>query len=134
MSMMSATAVITAIDRASPIFARVAGAARSASGRYAAAAGAVSAAGHKMHGALSLAAPTGIGIGMFGFDQYAWDRAVHQYRAVGDMSESAFGLVESKIMAVSNALAVNKMELLDAAKGWQQLGNSPESFIKNIEW
>ena len=132
MSMMTATAVITAIDRASPIFARVAGAARTASGRYAAAAGAFSAAGHKMHGALALAAPTGLGIGMFGFDQYEYDKASHQFRAIAELTKEQFALVQGEITNVSNAFGVNKTELLDAAKGWQELGNSPESFIRNL--
>lgn len=134
MSMMQATAIISARDLASGVFARVAASARAASGRYASAAGTFAAAGHKMHGALAIAAPTALGIGMFGHDQYAWDRAVHQYRAISEVAPQTMAQVESAIVKVSNALGINKMELLDAAKGWQQLGNSPESYIKNIGW
>lgn len=133
MSFMTATAVITAIDRASGVFARVANSARTASGRYAAAAGSFAAAGHKMHGALAMAAPTALGIGTFGHDQYEWDRAIHQYQAIAELSPTAFAGVNAAIMSISNAVGVNKMELLEAAKGWQELGNSPESFIKNAE-
>ncbi len=132
MSFMQATAVITAIDRASGVFGRVATAARAASGRYSSAAGAFAAAGHKMHGALGLAAPTGLGLGMFGFDQYEYDKLVHQYRAIAELTPDAFQKVQDAITATSNSMGVNKTELLDAAKGWQELGNSPESFIKNV--
>lgn len=133
MSVMTATAVITAIDRASGVFGRVATAARAASGRYSTAAGAFAAAGHKMHGALALAAPTGLGLGMFGFDQYEYDRLSHQYRAIAELTTDQFQKVQDKITEVSNNFGLNKTELLDAAKGWQELGNSPESFIKNVE-
>lgn len=132
MSFMQATAVITAIDRASGVFGRVATAARAASGRYSSAASAFAAAGHKMHGALGLAAPTGLGLGMFGFDQYEYDKLVHQYRAIAELTPDAFQKVQDAITATSNSMGVNKTELLDAAKGWQELGNSPESFIKNV--
>lgn len=132
MSFMQATAVITAVDRASGVFGRVATAARAASGRYSSAAGAFAAAGHKMHGALGLAAPTGLGIGMFGFDQYEYDKLSHQYRAIAELTKEQFQSVQDEITKVSNAFGVNKTELLDAAKGWQELGNSPESFIKNV--
>lgn len=131
MSMMQATAIISARDLASGVFARVAASARAASGRYASAAGTFAAAGHKMHGALAIAAPTALGIGAFGHDQYEWDRAVHQYRAIAELAPQSFGKVEQAIMQTSNAFGVSKMELLEAAKGWQELGNSPESFIKN---
>jgi len=133
MSVMQATAIISARDLASGVFARVAANARAASGRYAAATGAFAAASHKMHGALSLAVPTAVGIGAFGHDQYEWDRAVHQYRAIAELAPDAFAKVEAAILQTSNAIGVNKMELLEAAKGWQELGNSPASFIKNAE-
>lgn len=131
MSVMQATAIIAARDLASAVFARVAANARAASGRYASATGAFAAASHKMHGALSLALPAAIGVGAFGHDQVEWDRMVHQYRAIAELAPDAFAKVEKAIMNVSNATGVNKMELLEAAKGWQELGNSPESFIKN---
>jgi hypothetical protein len=133
MSVMQATAIISARDLASGVFARVAANARAASGRYAAATGAFAAASHKMHGALSLAVPTAVGVGAFGHDQLEWDRAVHQYRAIAELAPEAFAKVEKAILQTSNAFGVNKMELLEAAKGWQELGNSPESFIKNAE-
>lgn len=133
MSIMQATAIIAARDLASGVFARVAANARAASGRYAAATGAFAAASHKMHGALSMAVPTAIGIGAFGHDQLEWDRAVHQYRAIAELAPDAFAKVEKAILNVSNATGVNKLELLEAAKGWQELGNSPTSFIKNAE-
>ncbi len=134
MSMMQATAIITAVDRASGVFARVAAAARAASGRYQAAAAGFAGANHRMHGALTMAAPTALGIGMFGFDQYQWDRAIHRYNAIGEIAPEAMAKVENAIIGISNRLRISKMELLDAAKAWQQLGNSPESFIKNVEW
>lgn len=131
MSVMQATAIIAARDLASAVFARVAANARAASGRYAAATGAFAAASHKMHGALSMALPAAMGVGAFGHDQLEWDRAVHQYRAIAELAPEAFAKVEKAILNVSNATGVNKMELLEAAKGWQELGNSPESYIKN---
>lgn len=133
MSVMQATAIISARDLASAVFARVAANARAASGRYASATGAFAAASHKMHGALSIAMPAALGVGAFGHDQVEWDRAVHQYRAISELAPDAFAKVERAIMSVSNATGVNKMELLEAAKGWQELGNSPESYIKNAE-
>jgi hypothetical protein len=130
---MQATAIIAARDLASAVFARVAQNARAASGRYASATGAFAAASHKLHGALSIALPAAMGIGAFGHDQLEWDRAVHQYRAIAELAPEAFGKVEKAIMSVSDATGVNKMELLEAAKGWQELGNSPTSFIKNAQ-
>ncbi|WP_245256780.1 phage tail tape measure protein [Hyphomicrobium denitrificans] len=74
-----------------------------------------------------------MGVGAFGHDQLEWDRAVHQYRAIAELAPDAFAKVEKAILNVSNATGVNKLELLEAAKGWQELGNSPTSFIKNAE-
>lgn len=56
MSVMQATAIISARDLASGVFARVAANARAASGRYTSAAGSFDAATHNLRGALSLRA------------------------------------------------------------------------------
>ncbi len=132
MSVMQAVAIISARDMASGVFAQVAANARRASGIYSSATGSFAAASAKMRGALSLAVPTALGIGAFGHDQYEWDRAVHQYRAIAELAPNAFGKVEAAITSTSNAFGVSKMELLEAAKGWQELGNAPESFINNV--
>lgn len=132
MTTLSAKAIITAVDHASPIFARVGAAASAAAKRY----GNFSASASKLAspGLASIAAPSALSLSSFGHNEYEWDKAVHQYRAIVEMGKEEFGgSIGRKINETSNALGIQRVELLAAAKSWMELGNSPESFIKNVD-
>lgn len=83
-------------------------------------------------GALSIAMPGALAVSSFGHNQYEWDKALHQFRAISEASEDTMSRLQEKIRTTSNEVGVMPMELLEAARGWQELGNSPETFIKNV--
>ena len=131
MTTLSATAVITAVDKASAVFARVGANARAVSGRFASAASGLNA--FKGAALANLGIPAALGVASFGHNEAEWDRAAHQYRAIAELTNEQFDKVRQGIVKTSNATGVGRMELLEAAKGWQELGNAPESFIANME-
>lgn len=129
--MLTATAVITAVDRASAVFARVGANAVALSGRFKAAAGGLMAFKNTAVGNLGI--PAALSVANFGYNEAEWDRLSHQYRAITELSSDQFDSLKAKIVSVSNATGVSRMELLDAAKGWAELGNAPSTFIENAE-
>ena len=131
MTTLTATAVITAVDRASAVFARVGANARALQGRVTAAAGGV----HALRGAAaaSLGIPAVLSVANFGHNEKEWDRVAHQYQAITEIGEQQFETLKKKIVEISNATGVSRMELLEAAKGWAELGNAPQTFIENAE-
>lgn len=133
--MLTATALITARDEASGVFRRVAQSAAAASGVYSKAAGSFAAASHKLNGtaALTMAMPSALALSSFGHNQYEWDAAIHQYQAISEIDSGQLEEMKRRIVSLSDATGVSRMDLLAAAKGWQELGNSPETFIKNAE-
>lgn len=131
MSTLQATAIITAVDRASAVFARVGANARALQGRVTAAAGGF----HALKGAAaaSLGIPAVLSVANFGHAEKEWDLVAHQYQAITEIGEQEFETLKNKIVEISNATGVSRMELLEAAKAWVELGNAPATFIENAE-
>lgn len=89
---------------------------------------------HKVAGgSLTLAAPGALSLHSMGHKELEWDRLLHQYQAITEISPEGLERVKKAIIQTSNETGVSRQELLEAAKGWVELGNAPETFIENAK-
>lgn len=137
-----ARAVISATDNASGVFRSIGAAGEAAFRRLSQAGGVVtnlrgnlSAMQHKLHStqALSMAMPSALSVGSLGHNQYEWDRATTQFKAISEVAPDTYRAIESEVLRVSNAFGINKLELLDAAKGWVEIGGKAEAVVPVLE-
>lgn len=120
MSVMTATAVITAVDRASAVFGRVAGAARAAAGRVTAINAAVS------RGAA--AASTAIGVpgaiisSMAMQGEYEIDKLTRQMQSVGELTEQQREMLKRSAFETSKLTGQSAKDIIEGQRELLQGG------------
>ncbi len=144
MSQLDAIVRISAIDNASAVFARVAAHAKSigqqfrsivAAPQQQAAQLSAAAAHFERTAATTMFAPTAgaLSVGVLGRDAYTWDRALSTFKAISEASPESLDGLLAKINEVSNALGVQRSELIQAAQAWINIGGKTDDLIPVIE-
>lgn len=77
----------------------------------------------------------GLGAAMHSFwsKEYDWDRLIHQYKAISEVSEETFASMTARITEVSDKFGVSRIELLGAAKAWVEIGGKADAVIPILE-
>lgn len=114
MSVMTATAVITAVDRASAVFARVGAAARAAGGRFGAAAAGVSRFGDAA--LMNLGLPAAMAGAVAARGEFEVDRVARQMQAVGELTERQRDMLTDKAFDASLVVGEKAQDLIRAQK------------------
>lgn len=125
MTVLTATAIISAVDRASAVFARVGANAQALSGRFSSAASGVSRFGQAAF--LNLGMPAAMASAVAARGEFEVDRVARQMQAVGELNERQRDMLTGKAFDASMVVGEQAQDLLRAQKELIQGGLDPDT-------
>ena len=131
MTMLQATAIISAVDRASAVFRRVAVAAQSAAGRYGAATAAVGRFGNGLGGAVGAGAAFGSAIALRG--EYEIDKLSRLMQSAGELNDQQREMLNRSAIDASVAAAVQAQDIIRGQRELIQGGLDADTVARTTE-
>jgi hypothetical protein len=125
MTTLTATAIISAVDRASAVFARVGAAARAQAGKFAAATAAVNRFGSAA--AVGLGAPGALAGALAMRGEYEADKALRVMQSIGEVTNEQRKMLERSAFDNAITSAVSAIELIRAQQEFLASGLDPDT-------
>lgn len=131
MTTLQATAIISAVDRASAVFRRVAAAAQAAAGRYGAATAAVSRFSTGLGGAVGAGAAFGSAIALRG--EYEIDKLTRLMQSAGELNDQQREMLNRSAIDASVAAAVQAQDIIRGQRELIQGGLDADTVARTTE-